>query len=738
MKQFFLLIFFTCLGTNFYAQKKQLPENLNDFSEKDVMNYVWNSDDPATKTTAVPDDWKDESAVYLYFEYYYETKKISLNEAGVSFLAHYRVKLLDQHAVDDFSTAYYSASAHGNYPLDKCDRQKDFLGIKVIKPDGSEKMVNSSEFITEKNKKKVAVPNLGIGDIIDYYLYTYDYWDISNLKNFYSIIDNFVLAGQYPVKYFKYQLVTDDNWQVKFTTGEHGPKITEEEIGSKGEDYRFMAIDSNIVAANRIIWNYPYQSSGFIKLYVRNYSSYLSNYRSDSSTYRISRVDDQDIKDKYSYFFYSSSEEAATVYGEFQKYLKKAYGKADLPKEKLLEEYYYYLRHYYINRYYVYDRFHASASSTDDEDKHAIKYGENGERYVDPWLFTECIIYGLKALDIPYEIVAGLPRFHGKLADVIDAHETDYILRANLKTPVYFSKPTVFSTFNRLPASVEGTEDYVLQPTKRNFLKATKTTLPVTPAKDNTILCNYSVAFDPEDNLKLDIQASEEFNGLQMHDYQLLFVDYMKMIWNENDRYGTEKWGAGNNLRKKFQIQMDDFKKSAEEKRKSNFEKYAKGQFNSENLELINYRNETTGNEPGDSNLVIDFTCRVQDLVKKIGNDYILKAGKLFGGQITLNEKNMHRNVDVYMDYARGYEFSISIKIPEGYEVKGLDAFNTDIENSTGCLISNASVNNGILELKLKKYYYHNFEKKEDWQKMKDFLIPASLLTSKEILLKKI
>ena len=78
------------------------------------------------------------------------------------------------------------------------------------------------------------------------------------------------------------------------------------------------------------------------------------------------------------------------------------------------------------------------------------------------------------------------------------------------------------------------------------------------------------------------------------------------------------------------------------------------------------------------------------------------------------------------------------IWIPRGYEVKGLDAFNTNIKNSAGCLISKAFVKNGILELELSKYYYHNFEKKEDWQKMKDFLIPASLLTSKEILLKKI
>jgi hypothetical protein len=732
MKYNFLLLAFFLLSITSYSQKNKLPDDLFDFSEENVKSYAWKNPDTKSKNNEFPDTWKNESAIFLYMEQLYESKNTSVTGAGVTYFSHYRIKLLDKAAVDYFSTIYYSAESHGNYSLAYCSRQKDFLGVKVIKPDGTEKIVKSEDFIKEDDKKKVAVPNLEVGDIIDYYLYTYDYWGgIAKFPNFYSIVDKFVLGGQYPVKYLKYQLLTDRNWNVKFSTGQHGPAIKEERAGIKGKDYRFTINTEDIPSYNRVIWNLPYQSSPYIKLYVKYFSNFITSELDDKAPFRTTELSSDKIIDGYSYY-YVKDKAASNEYSKFKSYIKKKFGENTLSKERLLEEYYYYIRHHFINKHYVYDCFHSNSSGYALED--------NGARYISAKEFTGHIIYGLDAMDIPYDLLVVMIKQEGILDDVLDVNETDYVIRANLQNPIYFYKPSVYTVFNKLPESIEGTKAYVLHSTnqKSDKLKLDTLTLPVTKAEENTILYEYNVAFDNEDNSKLLVKVNAQFNGLQMSDYKSSLIDYIDMIWHENDRYDTKRWGSEGGESQRFKVQMDDFIRSEGEKRKTNFEAYAKDQFEDENLKLTDYKTLSTGNEPNDNNLKISYSCEINDFVKKAGPDFILKIGKLLGGQITLDEKNQERNIDVYMNFARGYEYTIKVEIPAGYEVKGLDALNLDIKNSTGSMRSSAIVKNGFVEFRFSKYYNHNFEKKEKWGEMKEFITPATLLTSKEILFQKI
>ena len=71
----------------------------------------------------------------------------------------------------------------------------------------------------------------------------------------------------------------------------------------------------------------------------------------------------------------------------------------------------------------------------------------------------------------------------------------------------------------------------------------------------------------------------------------------------------------------------------------------------------------------------------MKGFIHKVGSNYVLKAGKLFGGQISLDEEDMERNVDINMPFARGYKYNIKFHVPQDYDVFGEELFDFDVDN---------------------------------------------------------
>src|SRR5690349_14750967 len=79
--------------------------------EKQIKLEVWGQAQGEFKSTQVPDKWKNESAVMLAFERKYVgdfttkvTSLVNVNRFYIEkFLLHYRIKLLDKAAVQDFT-----------------------------------------------------------------------------------------------------------------------------------------------------------------------------------------------------------------------------------------------------------------------------------------------------------------------------------------------------------------------------------------------------------------------------------------------------------------------------------------------------------------------------------------------------------------------------------------------------------------------------------------------------------
>jgi len=174
MKIRILLPLLVAFSISSIAQTKQ---------ELKVKDFFWGENDTHKNSNEIPDKWKNESAVILYKNKNYDFHKYAKNVTYTT-STRKRIKLLDKSAVKEFSEFSFSdlfkpskkVFVYG-IPI-KIDAKKDknqSVGIKIIKPDGKEIEIDiDKDAIQVDGKTKIAISNLEVGDIIDYYIYKED------------------------------------------------------------------------------------------------------------------------------------------------------------------------------------------------------------------------------------------------------------------------------------------------------------------------------------------------------------------------------------------------------------------------------------------------------------------------------------------------------------------------------------------------------------------------------------
>jgi len=175
-----------------------------------------------------------------------------------------------------------------------------------------------------------------------------------------------------------------------------------------------------------------------------------------------------------------------------------------------------------------------------------------------------------------------------------------------------------------------------------------------------------------------------------------------------------------------------------EEKREERIEASLKSETNIEELELKSFNILNSGREMESPYFEYEASYSTKEFIKKVGPNYLIAIGRLIDQQILIEKDEEERNYDIYMPYARSFNHKIEFEIPAGYTIDGVDDLNFVVEHSSGGFVSKATLINGKLFIETKKYYAHNYEKKEQWTEMLDFLGAAHDFSQKSILLKKI
>lgn len=695
----------------------------------EIKDEVWGWQLPAFKKRTIPDEYKNESAVVL-------AKHVELRTFDDDHEIHRTVRVLvkinDKAALEtysEFTFNQYELERMGTVldPFDKFTTM-NYVGVRIFKPDGTMREIYSDEaVVTEVNRyskkvRKLAVPDLQVGDLVEYFIRTERYVIHTNAYT----EELFVLGDEEPViEYSVHVAVWKKVFALEYLAMNGAPDFKE------NIDDRMMQLDllvKNIPPQPVKLWMNPFRQIPMIRLHLCiGIRREMPGRRKEGTIYR--------------------NPNSLKVRGESRTELGNTVnvaGKATLPfldevnrqikdfkKEHpgaTEEELAAYL--YYLVRYMGLYRVKPGDDIFVDQRRN---YSRLNEQY-----FLIYVNYLLERNRIPADFIMVTPRYGPSQDQTFETDDYSVVLKTRSKKPMFMSGEGIFSNVYYVPSHYEGQKAPVVQ-----WGEAFKEEdIPLSPASQNKQTEHYKISFNKSDLQQLEIERNSSVTGHFKTDIQkslLLFEDY----------YEEERKALG--IKQSFMEEFADSRKNkslAEEYRNA-FDKARKDvkaaflteiqeQFDKAPESLDNYKVLKMGIRHTDPEVAYTTSFKMNGFMKKAGNNYILDAGKLIGSQMSIKTSQRDRKADVHMPFARMFEYNMELIIPAGYKVEGADKLVRNVDNEWGSFIVTTDSKDGKLIIQVKKVYKNAIVPAAKWPLLLQMIDSAEEFQQQKVLLKKV
>lgn len=702
----------TCLLICFVTTAPLLAADRAD----ELKQEMWGSSDKDFKVVAIPDKWKNRSAVIIArlnrFEYRKQAMAALLN---INQYNHYRVKLNDKNAVNEYAEISFKSGDKG--------RVRVYVGFKVIKPNGREIIVDPATAVKMERKgsdgfayKKIAIPNLEPGDILDYYLCEEEERIITSLIEFFDpIIHN--LRQEYPVVKQKLQFKVQRRCYINLRSINGAPElklVTDEE---KDEQY-YSLEDGDRDGIADMKWLYPNRDVPTVKFRA----AYASN--KGVNSYDVLLDEQGVVKNKV------TADELAEVSNTLMKmvlyagngankYLKKNYnGPTD--NFSVARAGYYYNRHELLNQ--------SETLTLENKDLPS-------EREMN---FIASFSNFLKEEDIPHDIVVAVARRISSIDDVIFESELDYLIRVRQgKEYLYFSPYSIYTVPGAIPSALQGADAYAFDGlTKSTRWVPQRTTLPAFTKDDNVTATTMDVKLSP-DLQKATLHVRRTIRGVEKPYHQYRLLDVYDAIEEDNKTYEAYQYVYPHKAKKEYTALQQAYQQNRSKAKTDALKDMLADDYEFKADDPTDLQIVQNGRSDKDPAMVYSFTFGTDELVKKTGPNYLVDIGKLIEGQVSIEADEMDRDQNIYFDNARSFRYTVTLDIPAGYQVQGLDKLNSRVENAVGGFTSTAKEENGKLVIETYKHYAVTFASKSEWPNVVAFVNAAHAFTGQKILLKK-
>jgi len=722
------------------------------------------------KATNVPDKWKNESAVIIGQKTEYLFTRVSSGRnyttvVRINEYIHKRIKLQDKNALEKFSTFnYVTMGKDGNaeYKIIKTNGKEETVDMKTAVEDDKDIDAVYKPIFYSLNIKsqKIAIPDLEVGDIIDYTLRSTIDWDMkAEGIGFRPFI--FSLTNNYPALYQQYRFTMVNGMKVQYRNYNGAPNLRFDPkasvYGDKESYLSYYFLDKDREKSPDVRWNYELRTTPSVKFRV----VFLADNDPSSKGLGEATVDRAglDPETVYKRYYGAAAYVTPTVtslVGYTTQYIinKKEEGvlKTD---DDIIRECYYCMRKVFLEMYYkgpvhsdlekymtgkkLYKKILAQEKKNGPE-----KEEREDEIRISSVTFATALRLALAAQNIQAELQVYIPRTLGAWRDAIFMDELDFVLKVKSKRRYYFLEAfNNFDAFGTPYQYMEGSEGYSIAYDEAD--RYYRSTIPASGYTDNVEKENYTINFnDAMDLVKTERVSSylgdekASLIGSANLDRSYLNYDFAKYYVDPTkDKSKKKKDKQPEMVTEGDPTKYDDPDKDEHIKeRKEIFEKSLK-----EELDVDKYDDfELLQDGRYGDTAVLQFKEKftLKKLLSKAGKNYIFDVGKLIGDQIKLEQSELAgRQVDIWLPHARTIENNISITIPPGYTVDGLQELNATIDNESGAFISSAKVENDKLLINTKKIYKKNFDKKEAWPNYIAFLEPAYKFSQSKIVLKK-
>ena len=481
-------------------------------------------------------------------------------------------------------------------------------------------------------------------------------------------------------------------------------------------------------------WNYIYRNSPTIKLKITYTGGGLGNTlfgKKGEATAESVSLDR--LKAMYTPIQYYTSPMVEAITRQVLDYLKNN-GKENLPPSKLIRESYYAFRKIFLESYYTGEVKGASAGlygsrkrvAQRDTKKDVSEKEDNVTINKILWAAVLNRICVSKGLGV--EVLVVMPRYLGRWNDMLFQEELELAMRVRGDKYYWMFPFDNFDEFAHPSESLDGSEAYAFGlGSSEGYYKAN---IPASTYGENLIK-QQSIVTIPEAMDILKVERTSTYGGLEKNDIstlahldrEYLNKDFRQYVINPKKDRDTVYTDAEKEERKKNQM---EYLQKAIERDELEVDKYEK-------FELLQ-----DGRFDESPLLSFKENYSLKKLINKAGRNYLFDIGKLIGGQIKLDEKEIkERENDIWIPYARTIQNDITVMLPKGYTAEGLDDMNFNVDNESGSFISSAKMDSGKLVVTTKKVYKKNFDKKDLWPNYVAFLEAAWKFTQARVVLKK-
>ncbi|MDE6703732.1 MAG: DUF3857 domain-containing protein, partial [Muribaculaceae bacterium] len=593
-------------------------------------------------------------------------------------------------------------------------KQRHVMGVRVIKPDGTINDVNTDEFVEveegKKNKekrRKLAVPGLEVGDMIDVFFYTEH-----KLQNVHLEPMTYYLRDIYPIMNYHVHAVVDDNLTTQYRTLNGAPDFAV----SRDDDKNYVLdMTAQDIAAEPRLWYSSDEQSPLVKLYVYNRRSDAYTPNSARKDGLQQNPDPKEIKKDFwlgrDYIFHNGQNFAnyylkngAKAVKEISKQLKKG----EIDSVAAAD----YLYNLLTLAYFV-----------SDENLYHMRFG----------LQLNDLLRGLGKVKY-YDFVStdNEEEAVDELASMFNAEAGICLLdgKRHYLTPRAIISPSeLHGDFIGRKYQSYHTDKYIKQHPEVDTIYRT---LPETSPEQNRNVSEMKVRTDGTSAV---IDRRESRTGVTKLGVQHLLTaeDIVNAYLSYLNRSGAEVSLKGNNKKaadrqerynSERQEQQDAFKQEVEDSHKNQTE------FISGNVEQV-------GIDPDAPELIYNVSYKMDGFVKQAGKNKIMSVGNLLGGQTELLTADRERNDDIVMSSPREFVVRADIELPAGYRVseKALDALRREVKNEAGLFTVTAEAKGGHVIIEITKRYNHRHEPAGLWRELTEIVDAASAWQSSTLLL---
>lgn len=712
-----------------------------DYTEQEmrVREEVWGWNLPQFKNYTVPDKYKKESAVIIARHKLVEVKRQKqfssfLQSGGLSPSLYYTdterslVKINDNASLKEFSEISFKKeiSTRGYYSLNKF---RTIIGARVIKPDGTIKEVdvaNEAVTVTEgKNNKesyrKLAIPDLQVGDILDYFIHKEKDLESENIPPIFL-----AFFSPYPTLSYSVHCEFGKKLTVEYRSINGAPEM---KMSNTDENYTILEAEKKdllkIDNINETRWLSVMRELPMIRMQIlNNTSKILYKPASARSSGVYNNIPSINILNDAKCMLATQESQMGSL-KKINKKISEAILNYKQNSPNATQE---------DLAVYCYDALRL--------------YWPNNLEYFPSIMFMIQLEKLLKENMVEAKIGFVTSKYDARMEEITEPGDLYCVVTAN-ENKQLFSFTGSYSPAAEIPASFQGEKASIVSVNayKRNSPTGiegdcSEYEIHETTADQNKNLVKMQVTFSESSPLELVINRESTYTGDQKKDFQQLLI--LDEDWNNAMRKNLsiekthlQEMDEDKNARKYVEEWQAFYDKERKEQ-KDNIKKEINAIHDFAPKEVLDYSMKSMGITSQNPDLQYTVKYSIEGLVKKAGSNLLLDAGKLIGTQWAPTAEDRNRLVNAILPSPRSFINEIQVEIPKGYEVQGIENLNYKIENEYGSFVSTASIAENKLNIETQKVYKKSFIPVADWNELLKVMDETNKFYSQSVILKKI